>query len=177
MDSVTCYLSNNSIKKLKHIFDEIDSDCSGNISQDELILACKKLSIDVENNQLKDFLESDVSGDGELNFHEFCHFYLARLRSIFNEIDGDSSGSIGVDELRRAFCKVGFQVTEREVLSLLAQVDKDNSETVDFSEFCNFFCSLPAPDFRLIVEKWASGLSVDTGISIFEYNRMIRLEK
>ena len=165
-NSLTCYLSKGSIKKLRRVFDEIDSDSSGRISQDELSLACKKLSIDVESSQLKDFLESDVSGDGELNFHEFCHFYLARLRSIFSEIDADNSGSIGVDELRRAFCKVGFHATEREVLSLLAQVDKDNSETVDFAEFCSFFCSLPAPDFRLIVEKWASGLSVDTGISI-----------
>lgn len=170
MNSVTCYLSNASTKKLRYIFDEIDSDHSGSISQDELVLACRKLSIDIETNQLKDFLESDISGDGELNFHEFCHFYLVRLQSIFNEIDADDSGSIGVDELRSAFCKVGFHVTEREVLSLLAQVDKDNSETVDFSEFCNFFCSLPAPDFRLIVEKWASGLSVDTGISIVEYS-------
>jgi Ca2+-binding EF-hand superfamily protein len=164
MDSVTWHLSKDSIKKLRCIFEDIDSDSSGRISQDELIQACNKLSIDVENNQLKHFLESDVSGDGELDFHEFCLFYLACLRSIFSEIDIDNSGSIGVDELKRAFSKVGFHATDREVLSLLAQVDKDNSETVDFSEFCNFFCSLPAPDFRLIVEKWASGLSVDTGI-------------
>ena len=171
MDSVK-YLNDGSIKKLRCIFNEIDSDRSGSISQDELVLACKKLSIDVESKQLKDFLESDVTGDGELNFDEFCRFYLVRLRSIFDEIDADKSGSVGVDELRSAFCKVGFQVTEREVVSLLAQVDKDNSETVDLSEFCNFFCSLPAPDFRLIVERWASGLSVDTGtcISVIECN-------
>ena len=112
-------------------------------------------------------MESDVTGDGELNFKSSVIFYLVRLRGIFNEIDADNSGSIGVYELRNAFSKVGFHVTQREVLSLLAQVDKDNSETVDFSEFCNFFCSLPAPDFRLIVEKWASGLSVDTGMSSF----------
>lgn len=175
MYSVT-NLSSDSIKKLRYVFDEIDSDHSGCISQDELILACKKLSIDIESNQLKEFLESDVTGDGELNFQEFCHFYLVRLRGIFNEIDVDNSGSIGVDELRNAFSKVGFRVTQREVLSLLAQVDKDNSETVDFSEFCNFFCSLPAPDFRLIVEKWASGLSVDTGISIHSVGEYSLLE-
>ena len=166
MDSVTSHLSKDSIKKLRFIFEEIDSDSSGEISQNELIQACKKLSIDVESNQLKHFLESDVSGDGELDFHEFCRFYLTCLQSIFSEIDVDSSGCIGVDELRSAFGKVGFHATEREVLALLAQVDKDNSETVDFSEFCNFFCSLPAPDFRLIMEKWASGLSVDTGITL-----------
>ena len=164
MDSVTSHLSKDSIKKLRCIFEEIDSDSSGEISQNELIQACKKLSIDIESDQLKHFLESDISGDGELDFHEFCCFYLACLQSIFSKIDVDNSRCIGVDELRRAFGEVGFHATEREVLSLLAQVDKDNSEAVDFSEFCNFFCSLPAPDFRLIVEKWASGLSIDTGI-------------
>ena len=177
MDSVTCCLSKGSIKKLRYVFDEIDSDSSGRISQDELILACKKLSINVDSNHIEDFLESDVSGDGELSFHEFCHFYLTRLQSIFCEIDTDNSGSIGVDELRRAFCKIGFHATEREVSSLLAQVDKDNSETVDFSEFCNFFCSLPAPDFRLIVEKWASGLSVDTGILFTSRKAAKKLQK
>lgn len=165
MTDCKTYLNDDSIKKLQSIFNEIDADRSGTISQDELSLACKKLSIDVELQQVKDFLESDVTGDGELNFDEFCHFYLVRLQNIFKVIDSDSSGSIGVDELKRAFAKVGFHVTEREVLSLLAEVDKDNSESVDFTEFCNFFCSLPSPDFRLIVEKWASGLSVDTGMN------------
>ena len=162
-DSLT-YLSNDSIEKLRCIFNEIDSNNSGTISEDELTKACKKLSIDIEIEQLKDFLESDVTGDGELNFAEFCHFYIVRLQNIFKEIDTDGSGSIGVHELQSAFGKVGFNVTKREVLSLLAEVDKDNSESVDFSEFCNFFCSLPSPDFRLIVERWGSGLSVDTGI-------------
>lgn len=152
-----------SIDRLRSVFSEIDFNNSGTISQDELILACKKLAIDVDVKQLNHFLESDVTGDGELNFQEFCNFYMLRLHSIFTEIDTDGSGSIGVDELKGAFSKVGFRVTDREVLSLLAEVDKDNDQTVDFSEFCNFFCSLPSPDFRLIVEKWASGLSVDIG--------------
>ena len=160
---MTNLLNNDSIEKLRCIFNEIDSNSSGAISQDELTLACRKLSIEVEIKQLKDFIESDVTGDEELNFDEFCHFYLVRLQTIFKEIDADGSGSIGVDELKSAFGRVGFHLTDREVLSLLADVDKDNSESVDFSEFCNFFCSLPSPDFRLIVEKWASGLSVDTG--------------
>lgn len=161
-DSTAC-LNDNSIKKLRSIFTEIDINTSGTISQDELILACKKLAIEIEVKQLNDFLESDVTGDGELNFHEFCNFYMLRLKSIFAEIDADGSGAIGVDELKGAFTKVGFHVTDREVVSLLSQVDKDSDQTVDISEFCNFFCSLPSPDFRLVVEKWASGLSVDIG--------------
>ena len=47
--------------------------------------------------------------------------------------------------------------------TLLAEVDRDQSDSVDFHEFCNFFCSLPSPSVRSIVEQWASGPSVDTG--------------
>ncbi len=82
---------------------------------------------------------------------------------MFTELDGDASGEIDVEELKTAFNRLGFQVTTQEVKALLNEVDKDKNGSVDFKEFCNFFCSLPSPDLRLIVQQWATGLAIDTG--------------
>lgn len=152
--------------RLQSVFQTIDVDKSGKISLDEFQHACHKLSITVSQRELDVFVRSSVSGDNELTFSEFCTFYVHQLRATFNQIDVNGSGDIGAQELQQSFERLGFNATEREVHSVLAQVDKDNNQKVDFYEFCNFFCSLPSPDLRLIVEQWASGLSIDTGSDI-----------
>lgn len=151
-------------ERLQSVFNSIDSDSSGTISVQEFQQACCQLSISVTQEELDFFSSSDASGDGELNFKEFTQFYVERLQKAFREIDTDNSGEISVDELKGAFEELGFPATEREVRAVLFEVDSDRSETVDFSEFCSFFCSLPSPNVRSIVEQWASGLSVDTGL-------------
>lgn len=157
-------LGANVLKRLQLVFDSIDTDKSGTISAQEFQQACRELSICVNQEELDFFLGSDASGDGKLNFQEFSQFYVRRLEKAFKDIDADNSGEISVDELKGTFEKLGFPATEREVRAVLAEVDRDQSGTVDFIEFCTFFCSLPSPNVRSVVEQWASGLSVDTGL-------------
>ena len=153
-----------SIKKLQSVFNEIDVDKSGTVSLTEFSQACKKISIHVGDDELNDFRKSNASRDGELTFNEFSNFYVYQLRKAFNKIDSDKSGEVSVPELKFAFDALGMNSTLREVRTMLLEVDKDNSESVNFEEFCNFFCSLPSPDFRIIVQQWATGLSLDTGM-------------
>lgn len=149
--------------RLHKLFDGIDKDGSGTISVGEFTQACSELSMDVSSDELEDFMRSDASDDGQLDFDEFCRFYAARLRKVFDEIDADGSGEIGRTELQKAFHKLGYKATEREVRLMLAEVDTDNNEEISFTEFCNYFCSMPSPTMKAVMEKWASGLSIDTG--------------
>ena len=158
-------LGSKAIYRLRSVFHGMDSDKSGTISVEEFKQACSELSTNVSSNELRDFMHSDVSNDGELDFDEFCLFYTIRLKKVFDEIDTDGSGEIGLNELQTAFHKLGYKATKREVWSVLAEVDTDNNQSIDFQEFSNFFCSMPSPNMKAIMEKWASGLAIDTGMT------------
>ena len=149
--------------KLQVVFNTIDTDRSGTVSVAEFRKACSQLSLNVSQQELKEFFDSDTSGDQQLDFVEFTNFYVSRLRGVFEQIDKDGSGEINPHELREAFSELGYSATEREIKTVLDEVDKDNNQLVDFTEFCSYFCSMPSPSVRGVIEKWASGLSVDVG--------------
>ena len=152
------------VNRLHNVFDMIDKDGSGSISVEEFTQACSELSIEASSDELSDFVRSDCSADGELDFEEFCTFYTTRLRKVFDEFDTDRSGDIDRQELRGAFRNLGYKTTEREVQSMLAKVDSDGNETISFAEFCNYFSSMPSPSMKMVMEKWALGSSIDTGL-------------
>ena len=152
------------VKRLRGVFNDIDKDNSGSISIEEFTRACMELSITVSAGELEEFMQFDASGDTELDFDEFYRFYSARMRKVFDEIDTDGSGEIEQPELKRAFKNLGYKATDREVWAMLARVDTDNNQGISFEEFCNYFCSMPSPSAKAVVEKWSSGLSVDTGV-------------
>lgn len=159
-------LSSSVRDKLKDLFTSIDSDRSGEISIEEFQEACYRLSLKVTDEEIKEFISADVSGDKCLDFKEFCQFYILSLRRVFRAIDNDSSGQISARELKLAFDQLGQSCTERELKLLLSQVDKDSNGAVDFQEFCDYFISLPSPSVKAIMEQWSSGLSIDIGTDL-----------
>ena len=141
---------------LKKLFDSIDTDHSKTISLDEFKAACHKLSIPVTNETIKDFLNR--SSDGVVTFEAFCDYYLQRLGQVFSHFDLDNSGEINVSELGTVFQKLGVTLSERELQMIISQADKDANGEVNFTEFCEFFATLPSPDVRSVVRQWAAGI-------------------
>lgn len=66
---------------------------------------------------------------------ELSEEQLQELREAFDLFDTDGSGSIDVKELKVAMRALGFQVKKEEVRKMIADIDKDGNESIDFDEF------------------------------------------
>ncbi|MCD7472433.1 Calcium-dependent protein kinase 20 [Datura stramonium] len=60
---------------------------------------------------------------------------IAGLKQMFKMIDADNSGHITLEELKRGLEKVGANLKDSEINSLMQAADMDNSGTIDYGEF------------------------------------------
>ncbi|KAJ3675620.1 hypothetical protein LUZ60_004662 [Juncus effusus] len=60
---------------------------------------------------------------------------IAGLKEMFNMIDTDNSGQITFEELKAGLERVGANLDEPEVQSLMEAADIDNNGTIDYAEF------------------------------------------
>jgi Ca2+-binding EF-hand superfamily protein len=58
-----------------------------------------------------------------------------RIRQVFDEIDGDSSGCLDRDEFQRALRQLGVYLSRKIFDRLMRVIDEDHSGTVDYHEF------------------------------------------
>ncbi|KAK4279745.1 hypothetical protein QN277_011471 [Acacia crassicarpa] len=60
---------------------------------------------------------------------------IGGLRELFKMIDTDNSGTITFEELKEGLKKVGSNLMEAEIKSLMEAADIDNNGTIDYGEF------------------------------------------
>ncbi|KAF1774881.1 EF-Hand 1, calcium-binding site [Phytophthora cactorum] len=60
---------------------------------------------------------------------------LEEIKEAFHLFDTDGSGSIDVRELKAAMRALGFQVKKSEIRQMIADIDKDESGTINLDEF------------------------------------------
>ena len=95
---------------IKAIFSKHDADQSGFIDAAELPQALAELGVDVSDAARVEAMLADVDTDrsGQLDLPEFSQiFATGRLRSVFDEIDLDRSGTISTEELGHALKALG----------------------------------------------------------------------
>ncbi|OIT34515.1 PREDICTED: calcium-dependent protein kinase 20-like isoform X1 [Nicotiana attenuata] len=60
---------------------------------------------------------------------------IAGLKEMFKMIDTDNSGNITLEELKKGLERVGANLKDSEIVSLMQAADIDNSGTIDYGEF------------------------------------------
>lgn len=59
----------------------------------------------------------------------------AKLKQIFDYFDADKDGTITMQELKRAFAEMKYDISDMEIANIMSQADADGSESIDFDEY------------------------------------------
>lgn len=65
----------------------------------------------------------------------FIYRQIRKLKECFGSLDGDGSGSIGIEELEDPLIGLGFADNRDEVQEMVDAVDEDGSGMIEFPEF------------------------------------------
>ena len=89
------------------------------------------------------------------------------IKTAFDIFDGDLSGIVDPQELKKAFEQLGFQGKNKFIYQILAELDDDQSGGIDFAEFLRLATAkMGEKDSRAEIEKvWGS----------FDVNRSVGL--
>jgi len=147
------HLSDAAIKDLREMFYALDKNGDGTISMEEMNQGIKKMGVeDAELTSLLNQIMRDVDSDGSgaIDFSEFLaaaideHHHIQEdvCWSAFRVFDVDGNGKITKDELAEILsggqCKQlqeAFDVDRAEIENVVAEVDTDGDEKIDFDEF------------------------------------------
>ncbi|KAK8472940.1 hypothetical protein PHAVU_001G002800 [Phaseolus vulgaris] len=136
-------LSEEEIKGLKQMFNNMDTDRSGTITYEELKSGLTKLGSKLSEYEIKQLMEAaDVDKNGTIDYQEFITATINRhklekeenLYKAFQYFDKDNSGYITREELRQALTEyqMGDEATIDEVID---DVDTDNDGKINYQEF------------------------------------------
>ncbi|KOM49053.1 hypothetical protein LR48_Vigan07g275700 [Vigna angularis] len=136
-------LSEEEIKGLKQMFNNMDTDRSGTITYEELKSGLTKLGSKLSEYEIKQLMEAaDVDNSGTIDYQEFITATINRhklekeenLYKAFQYFDKDNSGYITREELRQALTEyqMGDEATIDEVID---DVDTDNDGKINYQEF------------------------------------------
>ncbi|XP_070784276.1 programmed cell death protein 6 isoform X2 [Enoplosus armatus] len=109
---------------LWNIFQRVDKDRSGVISDSELQQALSNAMFDRENK-------------GGVNFNEFAGVwkYITDWQNIFRTYDRDNSGFIDKNELRQALTGFGYRLSDQFYNTLIEKFDRQRKGQVAFDDF------------------------------------------
>ncbi|KAJ7966913.1 putative Calcium-dependent protein kinase [Quillaja saponaria] len=136
-------LSEEEIKGLKQMFNNMDTDGSGTITLEELKSGLSRLGSKLSESEIKQLMDAaDVDKNGTIDYIEFVTATMHRHRlekeenlyKAFQYFDKDGSGFITRDELRQAMTgyKMGDEATIDEIID---DVDTDKDGRINYDEF------------------------------------------
>jgi Ca2+-binding EF-hand superfamily protein len=88
------------------------------------------------------------------------------IKTAFDIFDGDLSGVVDPQELKRAFEQLGFGGQNKFVYQILAELDDDQSGGIDFAEFLRLATAkLSDKDSRAEVDKVWTSFDINKAVS------------
>ncbi|KAL9395467.1 hypothetical protein Peur_009720 [Populus x canadensis] len=138
-------LSEEEIKGLKQMFNNMDTDESGTITYDELKTGLSRLGSKLTGVEIKQLMDAaDVDKSGTIDYLEFITATMHRHRlemeenlyKAFQYFDKDGSGFITRDELRQAMTQYGMG-DEATINEVIEDVDTDKDGKINYEEFAS----------------------------------------
>lgn len=72
---------------------------------------------------------------GKCEYVDFTEAQIKQLRTVFDQLDFDGSGAIGVDEIEFPLIGLGLANNRYDVETLYEEMDLDKNGEIDFDEF------------------------------------------
>ncbi|OVA15943.1 Protein kinase domain [Macleaya cordata] len=136
-------LTEEDMKGLQHLFNNIDTDRSGTITFEELKNGLSKLGSKLPESEIKQLMDAaDVDRSGTIDYVEFITATMHRHRldkeenlyKAFRYFDKDGSGFITRDELKQAMTEYGMG-DEATIDEVINDVDTDKDGKINYEEF------------------------------------------
>ncbi|KAF5951732.1 hypothetical protein HYC85_009676 [Camellia sinensis] len=139
--------------EMKQVFDQIDSDKDGKVSQEDykdLLRAIRK------ENEIKlvpkIFKAVDLDGDGFINFKDFVKLHnraggvkTTDIHCAFRTIDSDENGKIGAKEVFELLKRLGEKCSLEDCQKMVTAVDADGDGVIDMDDFMTMMTGTMKP--------------------------------
>ncbi|KAA8496466.1 Calcium-dependent protein kinase SK5 [Porphyridium purpureum] len=136
-------LTEDEVKKMRHLFEKIDTDHSGNISVGEFETAMRATGNQFSDEDIVNMVKAyDVDESGEIDYSEFVTAMtnINKLRTAdnmvkaFKKFDTDNDGTITVTEVMKALEDIP-SVDEEYAKRMIAEADTNGDGKLDLEEF------------------------------------------
>jgi len=132
-------------QEYKEAFELFDKDGSGSITTKELLYVMRSIGQNpTEDEVLELIMESDLNGDGTIDFKEFINMMRRKsseqdqtedLREAFRIFDKNRSGYIEAKEIIAVTTTLGEGLTKEELEQFMAEADIDGDGKLNYDEF------------------------------------------
>lgn len=140
-------LSIEDLNLYNRVFNAIDLDHEGFLSNTELKKAFEKLNIFLSDEEVSKIIKKiDYDKNGRVNYSEFLMAAInikkimneQRLFKLFLNFDTSNSGFIDIESLKTALLRSGKELqNSEEIINVIEEVSKDGNNKISFEEFAN----------------------------------------
>jgi Ca2+-binding EF-hand superfamily protein len=146
---VTYYVSERDIEVWKEIFDAFDTDQDGVLAPRDLLEAMSRYDgYHPKRNRIYQTMAIyDKDESGNIDFKEFLRMVFEKpyerdssedLKRVFGEIDADSKGFIGEEDLADLASELKENLTQEEIQMIMRKLDPKRTGKISLTAFIDF---------------------------------------